>query len=218
MKTLALIVRKPGISREAFRAHYEQVHAPLALPLMSGLVRYVRHYVRDELHGSAGFDAMTAFTYRDEAALRSVIARLAAPAGDALLRDELSFMHKPQNRFFAAREVAESGARDPAARPKWACIALAKRAPGESEAAFAADFAARALPELRAAVRGLRWSLHHEALTAFGEPPFDVVTQLHADADAGVARWAAELERAGARVTLVSVEEGETPIASGGVR
>ncbi|HEU4429822.1 MAG TPA: EthD domain-containing protein [Myxococcota bacterium] len=217
MKTLALIVRKPEISRDAFRAHYEEVHAPLALPLLSGLVRYVRHYVQQDLHGASGFDVMTAFTYRDEAALRRVITRLASPTGDALLRDELSFMHKPQNRFFAAREVAEQGARG-SAPPPLACTVLAKRAPAQREAAaFAREFARRALPDLRDAVRGLRWSLHHEALALFGEVPFDVVTQLHADAAGALEDWARAREREGARVVIVSVNERETRIPPGGV-
>jgi uncharacterized protein (TIGR02118 family) len=216
MKTLALIVRKPGISRAAFRTHYEEVHAPLALPLMSGLMRYVRHHVREELHGAAGFDVVTAFTYRDEAALRGVITRLAAPTGDALLRDELSFMHKPQNRFFAVREVAEQGSRA-GAPPALACIALVKRPAQRDAAAFARDFSQRALPELRDAVRGLRWSLHHEALPMFGEPPFDAVTQLHADAGVRLEEWARAREAEGARVAIVSVSEGETPIPPGGV-
>jgi len=218
VKTLALIVRKPGVSRAAFRAHYEDVHAPLALPLLKGLVRYVRHHVQSDLHGTAGFDVMTAFTYRDEAALRGVITHLASPSGDVLLRDELSFMHKPQNRFFAAREVAESGARAASRSPPLACIALVKRAPERGEpAAFAAEFAKRALPELQRAVRGLRWSLHHEALPVFGDPPFDVVTQLHAEAAGGLEEWARTREREGARVVVVSVTEAETPIPLGGV-
>jgi len=211
VKTLALIVRKPGLSREAFRAHYEEVHAPLALPLLEGLVRYVRHYVQQDLHGASGLDVVTAFTYRDEAALRGVITRLASPTGDVLLRDELSFMHKPQNRFFAAREVAEHGSREGA--PPLACIVLAKRAPAQRDsAAFAREFARRALPDLRDAALGLRWSLHHEALAVFGEPPFDVVTQLHAEAAGRLEEWARAREAEGARIVIVSVSESTTPI------
>jgi len=215
VKTLALIVRKPGATRDAFRAHYEAVHAPLGLSVMSGLVRYVRHHVREELHGTVGFDVVTSFTYRDAAALRAVIARLASPAGDAVLRDELDFMDEPRNRFFAVREASERGARDRSAAPQ--CIALVKRAAGHGADAFAADFAARALPALHDAVRELRWSLHQEALATFGEPPYDSVVQLHARADAGLAGWCTELERAGARVALVRVSEHETPLPAGGV-
>jgi uncharacterized protein (TIGR02118 family) len=215
VKTLALIVRKQGTTRDAFRAHYEGVHAPLGLTVMSGLVRYVRHHVREELHGAAGFDVVTSFTYRDAAALRAVIARLASPAGDAVLRDELEFMDKPRNRFFAVREVSEHGVRDRGAALQ--CIALVKRAEAQGAPAFAADFAARALPALHDAVRELRWSLHQEALVTFGEPPYDSAVQLHARADAGLAAWCAAREREGARVVLVRVSEVETPLPALGV-
>lgn len=210
MKTLALIARKPGTTRDAFRAQYEQIHAPLGLTVMSGLVRYVRHHVRAELHGAAGFDVATSFIYRDEAALRGVIARLASRAGDAVRRDELEFMDKPRNRFFAVREAAERGARDRAAALQ--CLALVRRAAGHAAGDFAEAFAARALPELQDAVRGLRWSLHHEALPTFGDPPWDAVVQLHAGGDAGLASWCAARERAGEGVALVRVSECETPL------
>ncbi len=215
MKTLALIVRKPGTSRDDFRAHYEGVHAPLAIGLMSGLVRYVRHHVREELYGPAGFDVATSFDYRDAAALQAVMARLQTPAGDAVLRDELAFMDKPRNRFFAVRDVAERGARDRAAPLQ--CIALVRHAGGPGAPERGEAFAERALPALHAAVRGLRWSLHRDALATFGEPPWDSVIQLHGHADAGLREWCAARERAGARVALVAVTEHETALPAGGL-
>jgi uncharacterized protein (TIGR02118 family) len=215
VKTLALIVRKPGTTREAFRAHYEQVHVPLGLTVMSGLVGYVRHHVSEALYGAPGFDVVTSFTYRDAAALQGVIARLASPMGDAVLRDELTFMDKPRNRFFAVREVRERGARDRGADLQ--CIALVKRAKGQSADAFAAELAAHGLPSLHDAVRELRWSLLNEALTTFGEPPVDAAVQLHAAADSGLAAWCAAREREGAQITLVRVSEHEAPLPAGGV-
>ena len=215
MKTLALIVRKPGTTRAEFREHYERVHAPLALGVMSGLVRYVRLHVEEELYGAAGFDVATSFTYRDEAALRSVIARLATPAGDAVLRDELRFMDKSRNRFFAVRELAEHGSR--AAARGFQALALVRRAAGQGAADFAAGFAARTLPALRTAVRELRWCAHCEALTTFGEPPFDAAIQLQADGDLALAAWCAERERVGERAVAVRVSAWETALPLGGI-
>jgi hypothetical protein len=215
VKTLALIVRKPGTTRDAFRTHYEEVHAPLGLGVMRGLVRYVRHHVREAVHGAVELDVATSFVYRDAAALAGVIARLATPAGDAVRADELTFMDKPRNRFFAVREAAERGARDRAAPLQ--ALALVQRAAGQGAAAFAADFAARALPALHDAARGLRWCLHHEALATFGEPPWDAVVQLHAAAAPGLASWCAAREAEGARACAVRVSEHETPLPAGGV-
>ncbi len=215
MKTLALIVRKPGLTRDAFRTHYEEQHAPLALPLMSGLVHYARHHVLEELYGAVGFDVATSFAYRDALALQEVIARLAGPAGDTVLRDELTFMDKPRNRFFEVRERSQLGMREtPAALH---CIAFLKRPAEQGAGEFAAELASRGLPELRDALRGLHWYSHHDALASFGAPAWDAVIQLHADVDAGLASWAARAERASARVTIVRVSEHETALVAGGV-
>ena len=43
IKTIAMIRRKPGISREDFIRHYEEVHAPLGQKHF-GFARYVRNY------------------------------------------------------------------------------------------------------------------------------------------------------------------------------
>lgn len=214
MKTLALIARKPGLASAEFRAHYEQRHVALALPLMRGLVCYVRHYVEATLHGQASFEVATSFDYRDAPAFADVRQRLASAAGDAVRADELAFMDKPRNRYFELRPLEERGARR--AEAPFACIALVRRAAGWGRAEFSASFAAQALPALRDAVRGLRWQLHHEALPTFGEPEYDAVTQLHADADAGLARWGTEREHEGARVVLVRVAEHATPLPLGG--
>jgi hypothetical protein len=57
-KTIALFSRRPEISREQFRDHYETVHAPLAARHVP-FAKYVRSYLvaSDE----AGFDVLTEF-------------------------------------------------------------------------------------------------------------------------------------------------------------
>ena len=56
----AAIARHPALDRDSFRAHYEQQHVPLALPLLEGLTRYVRNHVVASLAGdSPGFDVLT---------------------------------------------------------------------------------------------------------------------------------------------------------------
>jgi len=44
IKGMSLIKRKPGLSREEFSKHYEEVHVPLALRHFP-FKRYVRNYV-----------------------------------------------------------------------------------------------------------------------------------------------------------------------------
>ncbi len=215
MKNLALLVRSPALTREAFRTHYEAVHAPLALSIMSGLLRYVRHFVVEELYGVSGFDVVTSFTYRDAAALQGVVSRLASPAGDPILRDELTFMDKPRNRFFAVREALELGTRDRSA--PFQAIALVRRGAEQSASEFAARFAVDGLAELRDAAGGLRWLLHHEALPSAATEFYDAAVQLHAEDGAGIPAWCAAREREGARVVLVRVNECESALPPGGV-
>jgi uncharacterized protein (TIGR02118 family) len=215
MKTLALLVRRPALTRAAFREHYERVHAPLALSVMSGLTRYVRHHVVEELHGVGGFDVVSTFEYRDVAAMQGVVGRLASPAGDPILRDELQFMDKSRNRFFPVREVSERGARDRSAPLQ--AIALLRRHERQSAAEFASDFAARGLRDLADAVRDLRWLLHHEAIPGAATELYDVAVQLHAAAPAGLLAWCAEREGESSRVVLVRVEECETVLPPGGL-
>jgi hypothetical protein len=45
VKVIALIRRKPGLSREGFLKHYEEVHAPLALKHFPTFKRYVRNHI-----------------------------------------------------------------------------------------------------------------------------------------------------------------------------
>jgi hypothetical protein len=219
MKTLALIARRPDLSRDEFRDHYEQVHAPLAVrTLLEGTTRYVRNHLREQLFGRPVFDVVSAFWYRDAAAAAEVLRRTETPAGEAIRKDELTFMNKSVNRFFAVSERVVHGAEDRAAA--LSVIALVRRPAGAERAAFHADFEARSLPALLEVVREPTWCLHNRALP-FGseEPTFDVVTQLHAAADAGLAEWAKTLAASGAEVVLATVSEHESAMAShGGLR
>ena len=45
LKSITLIKRKPGLSREEFIKHYEEVHVPLSLKHFPTFRRYVRNYV-----------------------------------------------------------------------------------------------------------------------------------------------------------------------------
>ena len=68
-----------------------------------------------------------------------------------------------------------------------------------------------------AGVQGLRSALHHEALTTFGEPPWDAVTRLRCEAAGALTDWCAAREGEGARVLALRVSEHETPLPRAGV-
>src|SRR5258706_4740113 len=200
MKTLALIARRADLARAEFRDHYEDVHAPLAVrTLLEGTTRYVRHHLREELFGSPAFDVVTAFWYRDAGAAAEIMRRTETPVGDAIRRDELTFMNKPANTFFAVTERVVRGAEQRA--PGLAAIALVRRPTGEDAARFLESYEKDRVPRLLDATRAPAWCLENRALR-FGaaEPAFDAVTQLHAAADTGLGQWAKELSATGAGV------------------
>jgi len=207
MKTLALIVRRPDLTRAEFRDHYEDVHAPLAVrTLLEGTTRYVRNHLREELFGEPAFDVVSAFWYRDAEAAVGVMRRTETPAGDAIRADELTFMNKPANTFFVVTEQLVQG--DEQADAALAAIALVRRPAGADAAGFASAYEKTELPRLLDAVRAPTWCLQNRALrTGGGEPAFDVVTQVHGAARGALETWAKELAATGAGVVAVTVTE-----------
>jgi len=210
MKTFALIVRRGDHTRDAFRAHYEEQHAPLAVEtVMEGTARYVRHHIRDEVFGAPEFDVATAFWYRELAAAQALVERVAGPAGERIRQDEESFMDRPRNTFFPVTEHPVFGKEDRDAG--LLALALVRAPVGDDRDAFLSDYESRWVPGLLEAAREPAWCLQNRTLAFGPEPPaYDCVTQLHAAGDSGLRAWAAELAEGGASVCLVAVSEHET--------
>jgi len=207
VKNLAFLVRRPDHTREAFRAHYEDIHAPLAMEtVMEGTTRYVRHHVCEVVHGDPFFDVITAFEYASPEKAAALVARLATDAGARIIADEHSFMDRARNTFFVVEERPVMGAE---ARDAGLLLAVCvKRPPDADREEFVARYADVHTAALLDAVASPAWCLHNLALGP--EPWADVVTQVHAASDAGLAGWARGLEATGARVQVVSVSEHET--------
>ncbi len=93
IKTIALIRRKPGISREEFMRHYEDVHAPLAMACLPGLRGYVRNFaIAAPGSEDPDFDVVSEFWFDDAAALQAVHDFLRSDAARALREDEARFI------------------------------------------------------------------------------------------------------------------------------
>jgi len=207
LKTLAMIVRRSDFDRDAFRRHYEEVHSPLALPLLEGLVRYVKYHVVDELHGRAGFDVISAFWYASGEAAAATVRRVESADGEAIRRDELSFMDKQANRFVVVEER---------------CLAEGAEGGEGTEHVFVlvkaqAAEAVAALDDLDARLLGgpfgePAFALQHVALGESGA--FDRVTQLRLEKPldrAALGDWAAAEEAGGSRVLVLRTRLYETP-------
>src|SRR5262249_37350807 len=98
--------RKRGITHQAFRDHYETVHAPLARRVLGDwLVGYTRNYLAP-VPGRPEplFDCVTELCYRDRAALEASVAWARSEEGQVLARDEENFM----DRASMASSVADS--------------------------------------------------------------------------------------------------------------
>ena len=105
IKTIALIKRKAGISREDFVKHYEEVHAPLALKNLPMIRRYIRNHVVD-IPGSEGpdFDCISEFWFDSIEDAMGVVAFVQSESGKVLRDDEMKFMDNSRTIAFMVEE------------------------------------------------------------------------------------------------------------------
>jgi hypothetical protein len=205
IRVLAFIRRLPGVSRDAFREHYEKVHVPIALPFLTGTAGYVRHHVREEILGTTGFDCMTRFDYPDPATVQAVFERTEGPQAEAIRRDERTFMDKPAIVFFPVEEMPGWGQPGIGTERLLVC---AQRPRTEEAAEFRARLRDRELPALRAAA-GPRWC-RAWSTPAAPERGFDAVLEIAAVGSGEIRRWAQALEAEGASLIAARVSVHET--------
>jgi len=211
IKTLALIKRRSSIDRSAFREHYESVHVPLALPLLEGLSRYVRYHIETERFGDCDFDVLTAFWYRDKAATDRVFARIEGDEGAAIRKDELEFMDKNGNRFFA---VSERGWQ-PGEEGDEHLFVLISRPVGMSRSDSSSKLAADHWPRLLAGFDRPGFALLRDAFPMSGDDlPYDSVMQIRAGQIASLESWARSLNAEGYGVTAIGTRLFETKLAT----
>ena len=115
MHMLALMARRPDKTREAFRAHYEASHAPLARRSLPWFRGYLRGHPVEVLGPELPFDSVTEIWFEDAKAFAELSAWLASPAGDEIREDEDRFLNRPENAYFAAVTALHVGAARPAA-------------------------------------------------------------------------------------------------------
>lgn len=180
IRIFALLARRPDLSREAFQAHYESHHVPLASQLIPEFRHYVRNHVR-ESYGveDAGFDTLSEFGYPDLESFRSVGDRMASEAGAALRADEVTFMDKSRNLFFRAHPHSASGNAAELSGGETLRVALLCRRPaswGSDDYAIAVADALR--PLLDTALAWEHWAAEPTATTQgrSRETPYDTLS------------------------------------------
>jgi len=100
INTLAHIYRRPDISRDQFRAHYESRHTRLAKRLLPNFDYYVRNHMIETTAPERAPDVISEFIFNDDNKLATTLAILSDDRGREILDDELTFMDKPRNELF----------------------------------------------------------------------------------------------------------------------
>lgn len=106
-KVVALISKRPDISRAEFIRYYETHHAPLARRLLPMLGRYTRSFL-PEGHGAA-FDVVTEIWFRSDAEYAAFRERMADPVVAAAIRaDEANFLLSDRVTSWVVEETGDA--------------------------------------------------------------------------------------------------------------
>ena len=114
IKSIALLKRKAGLSREEFIDYYENRHSVLILSLLPGITKYRRNFV--DLDGAfifpdanpIDFDSVTEIEFVDRAAYDAFLAESAKPeTARRIAEDEENVFDRGATRMFLV-EVCES--------------------------------------------------------------------------------------------------------------
>jgi uncharacterized protein (TIGR02118 family) len=117
LKAVVLLRRKPGLTFEQFKHHYETNHVPLVRRALPTIGKYVRNYL-DLNSVSAGrqeggtddgptpyFDVITEVWFDDDAAYQGFVDALSNPAVSEMLReDEERFLDRSIVQTYAVEE------------------------------------------------------------------------------------------------------------------
>lgn len=105
MKTIGLMPKRQDISRAAFRDHYENRHAPLALGKFP-FEKYVRNHIVASDPDPIGFDCLSEFWVEK---VSEIYAIMAGPIGDIMREDELRFTDQRKIGPAVAEEIHVAG-------------------------------------------------------------------------------------------------------------
>jgi uncharacterized protein (TIGR02118 family) len=88
IKVIVVLQRRPGMSREEFRAYWRTRHAPL-LRQLPGLVRLVFNHPQPGPDGEPAYDGFSEDWFDSPEAMA---AAFASPAGQAVMEDSANFL------------------------------------------------------------------------------------------------------------------------------
>ena len=193
IKGIALVVRKAGLSAEAFHRHWREVHAPLALR-----IHQIRRYVQCHRKPLAvpGFDNVpysgVAEVWFDDLAGLYELPNIPAYINGAQA-DEPNFLDMSELKFLATREHVFIDDIDiKQDTPLTKAIFLLRRRPDMTVAQFQDYWITGHAPQIPRDAGILRYVQCHQVPESYadGEPPYDGVAELSfADDAAFLAYW-----------------------------
>lgn len=116
-KAIALLTRKPGLTKEEFIDYYENNHAPLIAATFPSIIEYRRNYpdlaqvLRSKGTPDPHFDVITEMWFHDKAGYEDMLATHAQPeVGDRIRADESNFLDQSKIIQFVTdeRELPQS--------------------------------------------------------------------------------------------------------------
>ena len=106
VKGITVLKRKPGLSREEFIRHYEEVHVPLVLSHFRTMRRYVRNYVITPPGvEEPDFDCITEVWFDNMKELKRVYDFYGSDVGEVIRNDEERFIDRSKMLSFGVEEM-----------------------------------------------------------------------------------------------------------------
>jgi len=115
---IALLKRRPGLTREEFVTHYESIHAPWGTNYQKGKMdRYFRRYLIPHNHPcdagtqtqEAQYDVVTEHWCKDREQYESTMGQFRAPAlASWAIEDELRLFDRTKTLHFIVEQECES--------------------------------------------------------------------------------------------------------------
>ena len=107
---ITLLKRRPGMSREEFRAYYESNHRVIGEKVLGGYAtRYVRRFLEptDGIDQDHDFDVVMEIDFPDAATRDACFAAIGEPETLAMIiEDEEKLLDRSRNRTFSVTEAA----------------------------------------------------------------------------------------------------------------
>jgi uncharacterized protein (TIGR02118 family) len=191
-KVIALITRRPDMTRVEFVEYYANNHVKLVWRVFPWTADYRRNFI--DLSQSIiapglrapDFDSITEMWFQDRAGYERMLAAHAEPELDKIMvADEGRFMDRTKTRFFIVDEYGATSAGDATNAPKFKAMAVMAKKPGLTRAEFIDYYENHHVPLIKSMFGGIaEYRRSYVDLTGailaegVAPPDFDVVTEL----------------------------------------